>query len=251
MIKFSGIILTFIFLTSCSLDSKSGLWTQGEKIVKEEKEKQLNTISKKLFEEEEVLKREINPQLKINLRSKLINNSFINNFDNNNGRINYNGNLKSISRFKFSKIDNFQEFEPEIVFDKDGVIFFDSKGSIFRFNELSKLVWKKNFYSKSEKKHNPTLFFGNNKKVLVVTDNLAKFYAMNIDNGELLWKKNHLAPFNSQVKVYKDRFFVIDLENILRCFSLLDGKELWNIKTEQTFIKSQKKLSIIIINETV
>mgnify|MGYP007071524015 CR=1 FL=1 len=40
---------------------------------------------------------------KIHLKAKPINNSFINNFDNNNGRINYNGNLKSVSRFKFSK----------------------------------------------------------------------------------------------------------------------------------------------------
>ena len=83
------------------------------------------------------------------MNAKLIKNSFINNFDNNNGRIEYDGNLKNISKYKFSKIDNFNEFEPEIVFDKNNVIFFDNKGSIIKFNEQSKIVWKKNYYSKA------------------------------------------------------------------------------------------------------
>jgi outer membrane protein assembly factor BamB len=35
----------------------------------------------------------------------------------------------------------------------------------------------------------------------------------------------------------------------LRCFSLKDGKELWNIKTENSLIRSQKKLSMVIVND--
>ena len=65
--------------------------------------------------------------------------------DNNNGRTNYNGNLKKSSRFKFSRIDNFDFTEPEIIFSKNNIIFFDNKGSILKFDEKSKLVWKKNF----------------------------------------------------------------------------------------------------------
>ena len=60
-----------------------------------------------------------------------------------------------------------------------------------------------------------------------------------------------MAPFNSQVKIFKDKFFVIDFENILRCFSIKDGKEIWNFKTEKSFIKSQQKLSFIINNNKV
>ena len=40
-------------------------------------------------------------------------------------------------------------------------------------------------------------------------------------------------------------------ENILRCYSLNTGKELWNFDTENPFIKSQKKLSIAIKGEVV
>ena len=104
MIKLLGIILLFVFVNSCSLDKKSGIWTDVKKIKKENQ-----SVLKELFKEEQALDTELNSNLKINLSAKLINNSFINNFDNNNGRINYNGNLKNISRFRFSKIDNFDQ----------------------------------------------------------------------------------------------------------------------------------------------
>ena len=246
MSKLLGIILLFVFISNCSLDTKSGIWTKTKKIAEEKK-----LILKDLFKEEEALDTEFNPNLKINLSAKLINNSFINNFDNNNGRINYNGNLKNISRFRFSKIDNFDQFEPEIVFNNDNLIFFDNKGSILKFNNSSKLIWKKNYYSKPEKKLKPILFFANNKDILIVVDNIAKYYALNINTGELLWSKNNSAAFNSQVKVYRNMFFAIDFENILRCYSIKDGTELWKIKTETTFINSQKKLSLVIVDNKV
>jgi len=244
--KFLRITLLFIFIANCSLDQKSGIWTKTKKIEEEKK-----LVLKELFKEEKVLDTEFNPNLKIKLSAKLVNNSFINNFDNNNGRINYNGNLKNLSRFRFSKIDNFNQFEPEIVFNNDNLIFFDNKGSILKFNNSSKLIWKKNYYSKPEKKLNPILFFTSNKDTLVVADNIAKYYALNINTGKLLWSKNNSSPFNSQVKIYKNMFLVIDFENILRCYSLKDGTELWNIKTEKVFINSQKKLSLVIVDNKV
>lgn len=246
MSKFLGIFLLLTFITNCSLDNKTGLWTKKQKIKEEKK-----ITIKELFKEEKALEKEFNPNLKINLSAKLIDNSFVNNFDNNNGRVNYNGTLKSISKFKFSKIDNFNQLEPEIIFDKNNVIFFDDKGSILKFDNFSKLIWKKNYYTKAEKKSKPILFFANNKNTLVVADSIAKYYAININNGELLWSKNNSAPFNSQVKVYKDKFFAIDFENILRCYSIKDGTELWQVKTDQSFIKSQKKLSLVIVDHNV
>ena len=246
MIRFLTTFLLFIFITNCSFDQHSGFWTKDKKV---EREKQ--KIIKVLFEDERVLENEFNPGLKIKLNAKPINNSFINNFDNNNGRINYNGDLKKISRFKFSKIDNFDESEPEIIFSENNVIFFDNKGSILKFDNSSKLIWKKNYYSKFEKKLKPLLFFANNKDTLIVTDSISKYYAMNIGTGELLWSKNHSAHFNSQVKIYKDKFFAVDSQNVLRCYSVKDGTELWRVKTERTLIKSVKKLSLIIIDNKV
>jgi outer membrane protein assembly factor BamB len=239
-------LFIFLFIFHCSLDTKTGFWTPKKKI---EKEKELNT--KKLFKKDTVLNKELNPSYKINLTSNLIKNSFKNNHDNNNGRIDYNGSLKNISKFKFSKIDNFNQYEPEIIFEKNNVIFFDNKGYILKFDNSSKLLWKKNYYLKREKKSKPILFFANKGKILIVTDSLGKYYAINIDNGNLIWQKQSPNPFNSEIKIYKDRFFAIDFDNTLRCFSIKSGKEIWNIQTDKSFIKSQKKLSLIIVNEKI
>ena len=113
------------------------------------------------------------------------------------------------------------------------------------------MVWKKNYYTKFEKKLKPILQFSNNKEFLIVADNLAKYYLLDLKSGNLIWSKDNLAPFNSQIKIYKDKFFIIDFSNTLRCFSLKNGEELWNIKTENTLIKSQKKLSIVIVKDQV
>ena len=246
MNKILGILLILLLLNHCSLDKRSGLWSKPEKI------KEIKKVEvQKVFKEEKASTKEFNSNLSIKLSAKLINNSFINNFDNNNGRVNYNGNLESISKFKFSKIDNFDQFEPEIIFDNENVIFFDNKGSILKFDNSSKLIWKKNYYSKNEKKLKPILFFAKTKNILIVADSITKYYALDINSGDLLWSENNIAPFNSQIKVHKDKFFVVDFENILRCFSIKDGKEIWKVNTEKAFIKSQKKISLVLVNKAI
>tara|TARA_B110000046_G_scaffold28754_1_gene29828 strand:- start:1006 stop:2328 length:1323 start_codon:yes stop_codon:yes gene_type:complete len=250
--NFLKIILILITVTSCSLHSNSKFWTK-QKIVEEKQEiskKETDNI-KQVFKKEEVLSKEFNPSLKISLYSKPIKKSFLNNFDNNNGRINFDGNLKNISKYKFSKIKNFYQYDPKISFYNDDIIFFDNKGSILRFNKDSNLVWKINNYQKFEKKQNPVLFFANNKKILIVADNISKYYALDIETGKMLWSKNNTAPFNSQIKIYKDKFFIIDFENILRAYSIANGKELWNIKTENSLIRTQKKLSMVIVKDKI
>ena len=245
MNNFIKFLLIFILLTNCSLQKNSKFWT-NKKISEEKKE-----YIVEFYKKEQALNLELNPNLKISLISKSINKSFLNNFDNNNGRINYDGNLENVSKFRFSKIENFYQYNPELSFENNNIIFFNNKGTILKFNNDSDLLWEKNYYSKTEKKQNPILFFANNKKVLIVVDNLAKFYALDINTGELLWKKKNLAPFNSQIKIYKNKFFVVDFDNTLRSYSIKDGSEIWNVKTENSLIRTQKKLSIVIIEDKV
>ncbi len=242
--------LVIISLTGCSLNSNSKFWTKSEKI---NKEAQLNLVKKEqnISKNQEILKKEFNQDLKIKVEGNFIEENELTTLTNNSGRSNFDGNLKNLSKFKFSKIDNFYQYEPEIIFDKKNVIFFDNKGTIFKFNENSKLIWKKNFYNKSEQKLKPVLQFAKKGQNLIVADNIAKNYMLNIENGELIWSKNNLAPFNSQIKIIDDKFFIIDYSNTLRCFSLENGNEFWNVGTQNSLIRSQKKLSMVIINKTL
>ena len=250
MIKFFSFFTILIFCFSCSLDDKSGIWSKTQKVEKEKKISKKN-LKKELFADEKAIKKEFNINLRIKLKAKPVRPTFTNKLDNNIGRIDYNGDLKKISKFKFSKIKNFYQAESDLVFDEDNIIFFEKKGTILKFNSSSKLIWKKNYYTKREKKLHPFLFFANNRKTLIVADNIAKYYALNIKTGDLLWSKSNSSSFNSQIKIYKDKFFVIDFENILRCYSLKNGNEIWNIKTDKSFIKSQKKLSLIIMSDKI
>ena len=246
MNKLFCLFIIFLFITNCSLDTKSGLWTKSEKLDSENKKLKI-----KIFEENEIFEKEFNVNLKIRLKNNIKKNSFVNNLVNNNGIINFDGSIDKIKKFKFSKIDQFDNYQPELLITNNNLIFFDNKGTVLNFSSDTELIWKKNYYSKREKKLNPILYFAANDQTLIIADSISKYYAINLNNGELNWSKNNIAPFNSQIKIFNDKFFVVDFENILRCFSIKDGKEIWNFKTEKSFIKSQQKLSLIINNNRV
>ena len=241
----------FIIISACSLNSQSKFWTKSEEITKDNNNLNNKVKKQEIFKKEKILKKEFNKNLKIKIKSNSTFNYKNNINSNNSGLINFSGELKRSSRYKFSKIKNFYQYEPELIFDGNNLIFFENKGTILKFDENSKLVWKKNFYLKQEKKLNPVLQFASNDKYLIVADNLAKYFMLDKENGELIWSKNNSAPFNSQIKIFKDKFFIIDFDNTLRCFSLKNGNELWNVKTQNSLIRSQKKLSMVIVDNVI
>ena len=239
------LLLIIIFFSGCSFNKNSKFWTS--ETIKEIEEQKFE----KIFDDPKALSQELNTNINLNLNKNFTKNKLSVKFTNNDGRVNFDGSLKKSSKYKFSKIENFYQFEPIIAFNKDNVIFFDDKGTVLQFNNRSRLIWKKNYYTKSEKKSNPILQFANNNKFLIVADNLSKYYMLNLETGDLIWSKNNSAPFNSQIKIYKDRFFLIDFTNTLRCYSLKNGEELWNFQTESALIRSQKKLSMVIVEDVI
>ena len=240
MNKFFYII--FIFILSCSLNSNSAFWSKSEKLKTDKK------ISKILFQDLKPNENEFNPKLKVNLPIK---NTSINYNFNNNGFTNEQIAGENFSKYKFSKIENFSGFEPEILVDKENIYFFDDKGSIIKFNKNSKLQWKKNYYSKSDKKNNPILFLASENNNLFIADTNANYYLLNKDNGNLKWKKKHSSSFNSQIKIKDDKIFIVDMENTLRCFSINNGEILWSAPTELTVVSSQKKQSLVLVKNLV
>ena len=239
------LLLLLFFISGCSLKDTTGFWTNENEIRKVE------SNFKPLFKNEERLLKEFNKDFKIKLDASLLKNDNSTSLNNNDGYTRYKGNLKKISKYNFSKIKDYNKLEPDLIFHDNGIIFFDNSGNILNFDNNSKLIWKKNIYLKNEKKIKPLLSMQNNKNYLIIADNLSKYYALNIKNGEIIWSKSHQSPFNSQIKIYKDKFFILDLNNNLICFSLKDGSKIWNFNTEKPFINPLKKLSIVIENNLV
>lgn len=236
--------IVFFFLNNCSLNENSRIW--------KDKENKLETEEKitKVFVEENISVSEFNRDLKLDLSSIKINNK--NNKNHNNlGLQNYKGELEKIGNFKFSKLEEINQLDFEPIFLKNGIIFFDKKGSIIRYDNNQKVIWKKNHYSKSEKKLKPKLNFLVDGQNLLVTDSIAKYYSVNISTGELIWSNNNDYPFNSNIKKYKDKIFVIDYKNTLRCFKIKDGSECWNLQTDDSFTISNTKYSLIVLDDNV
>ena len=147
--KFNLLILIIILTKACSFDTKSGLWTSNEDFKKE-------TISDKktkvLFQDEKIIEKEFNRNFKIKTPLKNLKRNNSQNTNNEN-IFTVKNDLNKISRYKFSKIKYFYFFEPKLTFNKQNLFFFDKKGTIIKFDNSSKIIWKKNYYNKREKKN--------------------------------------------------------------------------------------------------
>ena len=221
-------ILLFIFITNCGLTKK---------------DKVINDGSIDIFKEDDPIKEEFNSNLKIKKIDNFKLNPFINNNTNNHGNINYDTNFKKLKKFKFSKIKKFNSNQPELFFtNKYEIIFFNGKGTVIKLDRELNKIWEINNYNKKEKKLNPILYFAQVGNKLIVNDNISKMYAIDLQSGNIIWSKYSSSSFNSDIKVFKDLFIAVDFDNIIRGISSSNGKEIWKFQTENSFIKSEKKL---------
>ena len=236
--------ITLFFLNHCSLNENSRVWKDNQKELSNK------SNIKKVFDEENLVIQEFNKELNLDLSLIKINSKFIDN-QNNFGSQSYKGKLNKIGIYKFSKLEELSHIDFKPLFFENGIIFFDKKGSIIRYNKNKKVIWKKNYYSKVEKKLYPKINFTLDKNNILVSDSIAKYYSINFNTGELNWSKNNKYPFNSEIKKYKNKFFVIDYKNTLRCYKIDDGSECWNLQTEDSFTISNSKYSLAIIGDMV
>ena len=244
MNKLIIIVISLVFLNHCSLNENSRIWKDKDQKIDNPKN------VKKIFSEEKKITIELNQELKLDFSKSKTNNKIVDN-KNDYGFQNYSGLINKVGNYKFAKFDDIDQLNFKPIFLNDGLIFFDKKGSIYRYSNSQKVLWKKNYYSKAEKKLKPKLNFILESENLLVTDNIAKYYSININSSELNWSKNNTYSFNSEIKKHKNRIFVVDYKNTLRSYNINDGSELWNLQTEDSFTISNTKFSLIIINDMV
>jgi len=239
VIKIFLLIIFSFLLANCSLNENSKIWNKKNKVS--DKNKKIEII----LDEKKESPRELNSEIKIGLLKTNLNKTIFNNY-NNYGAQSYSGKLNKIGIFKFKKLEDIYELNFQPLFLDDGLVFFDKNGSVIKYDLTGKILWKKNYYDKFEKKSYPRLSFSQKEDNLIITDSVSKLYSINLKSGDLIWSKKNDYPFNSEIKIHKDKFFVIDLKNILRCFSIKDGSECWNLKTENSLTISNSKNSLIL-----
>ena len=244
MNKLIIILIAFIFLNNCSFNEDSKIWKNKDQDLSQDQN------IKQIFTDEKTTVTEFNKVLKLDL-SNLKTNNKINDNKNNLSSQTYGGNLNKIGNYKFSKFEEINTINFEPLFLSDGIIFFDKKGSIIRYDNNKKVLWKQNHYSKSEKKLSPKINFILKDNSIIATDSIAKYYSISLETGNLNWSKNNTYPFNSNIKNFKNKIFVVDYKNTLRCYNVKDGSECWNLQTEDSFTISNLKYSLLIIDEMV
>ena len=237
-------VLILLILNNCSASKKVGFWN------KDDKNQQQIENNKTILTKQIRLEEEFNSNLYVKISNGKLNQNSLND-QNDTGELTYEGVLEKIGKYNFSKFNDFDFISPSPLFYNNNLIFYDNKGEITLYDENQKTLWKNNFYNKSEKKIKPRLNFALKDDILIVTDDVAKYYAINIDTGELLWIKTNIVPFNSNIKIKNDVFYVVDYKNILRSISIKDGSEIWNLKTEESLTKSNTKISIALDDKNI
>ena len=241
--------LLLIITFGCSFDTKTGIW----KNINEQKSANIKLI--KLSDSKEKIQTELNSQSIISFNSKIKSNNAWSmsglNSMNFTGHLQFRGQINDFSKFKFKKIQYNKIKENPLIVGKNYFITIDEKGSILKYVK-GKLQWKKNIYEKKrERKKIKNISLGVSGKKIYGADNLGNYYAINMNDGEIVWLKKHRGTFNSQIKFFKDKLFIIDNDNVIWCFSAADGNEVWSFKTKSTFIKSKKRLSLVLTMDSV
>ena len=236
-------IFILLVITNCSFDTKSGIWT-GDKKIAEEKE-----VFIRIDKQSKSIENEFNSKLIIDIKEGSLNeNWFFSdvNLKNNIPHLLFNGSLKNISKFKFKKSANFEFYSPEILLSEKYIIFYDNNGFLVKYNSNKEILWKTRISNKKQQKNITSISLALLENIIYGSDNLGKYFALDLNTGKLKWEKKHINFFNSQIKVKNKKIFLVDIDDNLICLSAIDGNLLWHFETESSLIKTTKKASIII-----
>ena len=244
------LILSLIFLSSCSFDNKTGIWKEhNEKII--EKTKSEKTVEK-VFKKRKIFDQEIKSKDIVILSEKKGNINWLEeNLVQNNYVPHLNYQNKKNRIFKSKKIGktshSIEITNPEPLVFKENIFFNDLNGNIYKYSiDTTKLIWKFNFYKKRFK----NIPIKINSKIvldrLVVSDSLGYFYNINIDTGKLVWAKNQGIPLTSEIKSSNEKIFLLNQDNKFYIFERNNGKKILDFETFPVVLKKNNKQTLAL-----
>ena len=141
--------------------------------------------------------------------------------------------------FKTKKLSKYN-INNLLLFENNNVIFSDQKGNINIFSSTeNKTIIKFNFYKKKYKNINKSLNLIVENNIIYVSDNIGYLYAYDYIKNKILWAQNYKIPFESNLKIFKNKLIAANQNNILYFFNKFDGQLLKFIPTEDTKIKNE------------
>tara|TARA_A100001011_G_scaffold106630_1_gene112972 strand:+ start:2338 stop:3663 length:1326 start_codon:yes stop_codon:yes gene_type:complete len=224
-------ILILPFLYNCSFDNKTGIWTGDEKLTK--KEKSLSNL-KPVFKDNqnEFLEKDFSNKEDLSFGKVGNNLSWTQQYQNNANHIKRSNfsNIGSIE--KFSKISRYN-INNNILYKNDKLYYSDVKGNIGIYSLINnKELFKFNFYKKKFKNIDKKINIILKNNLIIAADNFGYIYCINYVEKKLIWAKNYLIPFRSNIKILDNFLFIIDEKNKVIKVDLKTGNKLDEIYTQ-------------------
>jgi outer membrane protein assembly factor BamB len=250
---FFNYFLLFLLFTSCSLDTKTGIWSgidaekrkalriqraQSEQIFKVYSSDEIAPLKEKVGTKKVILSKPVKNNSWNMSGLNLQNNSgnlFITGVDNN-----FLKKKVGKNKFKIAKVSS----TPAIF--KNSIIMSDDIGTIYSIRINGKVKWKRNIYKKYYKKIYKNLSFAISDGIIFVSDNIGFVYALEFSTGKIIWIKSQKIPLKSDIKVYENKIYLVNQDNKIICLSVEDGSKVWDYPSLSSFIKLQNLLSLAI-----
>ncbi|MBL6785884.1 MAG: PQQ-binding-like beta-propeller repeat protein [Candidatus Pelagibacter bacterium] len=232
--------LIIIFLSSCSFDNKSGIWS-NESFSISKKDDQFKDFKKfssseKLFNE--IIEFDDNYKFKISTPKKNIEWKDIF-YKNNNNLDNFKYKDLNELSFKSKKISR-NKINNLLLFKSKNLVANDENGDLIIFSTgKDNFSHKFNFYKKKYKKIKKKLNLILENNIIFVSDNLGYLYAYNYSEKKILWAKKYKIPFRSNLKITEKMLIASNQNNELIFFDKNNGNIIKAIPTEEDIIKNQ------------
>ena len=149
----------------------------------------------------------------------------------------------SINKKKKSFSRNVEKF---IIYKKK-IITINNKSNVavldLNFKKLkSRNIYKRKIYKNYEIDFKIIAY----KDKIFIVDSLGSIHCLNINNLEILWKKNFGVPFKSNLKIQNDKLFLINSNSKIYSINTLNGNLNWSFETTSRDLKDNKSYQIAI-----
>ena len=248
MNKIHFLIIFLFFVNNCSFDNKTGIWTGSDQISK--KEINTNENTEYIFKKQKNITEEIDLILEQTIKIdkpkifKEWSQRYQNKFNNINNVSFFNeGNYQKLSKISKAKVNK------NILIYKNNLFFSDLNGNIGVFSlKENRLIFKYNFYKKKLKKFKKEIKLLVKENIIIAVDNFGYVYSIDYKQNKIIWAKNFLIPFRSNLKVVNETLFLSDEKNKIILINIINGDKIEEFYTQPSKAVSKFESNLAVDN---